>query len=158
MHRSTRSYPKNYLCSVKQIAIINGPNLNLLGTREPELYGEQTFEEYFEVLKTRFPDCSLSYFQSNVEGELVNHIQACDSVDAIVLNAAAYSHTSIAIADAVAAISTPVIGVHISNIYKREKERHTDLLAAACKACLFGFGLEGYSLAIDFINSEINEE
>jgi len=143
---------------VKQIAIINGPNLNLLGTREPEVYGNQTFEQYFEVLQKRFSDCSLTYFQSNVEGELVNRIQECDSSDAIVLNAAAYSHTSIAIADAVAAISTPVIGVHISNIYQREKERHTDLLAGACKACLFGFGLEGYSLAIDFIKRELNEQ
>ena len=141
------------------IAIINGPNLNLLGKREPSIYGSQSFDTYFEYLQRLYPQISLTYVQSNVEGELVNLIQELGfKVDGIVLNAAAYSHTSIAIADAVAAVPVDVIGLHISNIYQREEERHVDLLAKSCKACLFGFGLDGYRMALDYfknLNPEI---
>ncbi len=132
-----------------KVAIINGPNLNLLGKRQPEIYGSTTFDEYLEKLKADFEDLDLSYYQSNVEGELVTAIQDYGfSHDYIVINAAAYTHTSIAIADAVAAVPATCIGLHISNIYKREEERHVDLLAKYCKACLFGFGIEGYALAL----------
>ncbi|MBO6515029.1 MAG: 3-dehydroquinate dehydratase [Bacteroidia bacterium] len=142
---------------MKRVAIINGPNLNLLGKREPEIYGGESFEDYFKSLKQVFSAVEISYDQHNVEGELVNLIQArgFDS-DYIILNAAAYTHTSVAIADAVAAVPAEVIGVHISNIYQREVERHVDLLAGYCKACLFGFGLEGYRLALQFVMSEID--
>jgi 3-dehydroquinate dehydratase-2 len=137
---------------MKKIAIINGPNLNLLGKRQPEIYGDEGFDDYLEKLRVDFPDVELSYFQSNVEGELVTAIQDVGfSHDAIILNAAAYTHTSIAIADAVAAVPAVCIGLHISNIYQREEERHVDLLAKYCKACLFGFGLEGYWMALKFI-------
>ncbi|MBI1308019.1 MAG: type II 3-dehydroquinate dehydratase [Bacteroidetes bacterium] len=139
-----------------KVAIIHGPNLNLLGKREPDVYGNQSFEEFLFELKSDFPDFDFSFYQSNIEGEIVNFIQSCDeSSDYIILNAAAYTHTSVAIADAVAAIQTPVIGIHISNIYKREVERHIDLLAGYCKACLFGFGLQGYRMACLFIRKEI---
>jgi 3-dehydroquinate dehydratase II len=137
-----------------RIAIINGPNLNLLGKRETKIYGGQSFETYFEELERSFPDFNLTYFQSNVEGELVDMIQKEGFESAgIILNAAAYSHTSIAIADAVAAVPINVVGVHISNIFQREHERHVDLLAKACVACLFGFGLEGYRLALEYFKN-----
>lgn len=133
-----------------RIAIIHGPNLNLLGKREVGIYGKETFEVTLDNLRSAYPSIEFSYHQSNVEGEIVNFIQEKDGLDFILLNAAAYSHTSIAIADAVAAIQTPVVGIHISNIYKREKERHIDLLAKNCLGCLFGFGVHGYKMAVDF--------
>jgi 3-dehydroquinate dehydratase-2 len=132
-----------------KIAIINGPNLNLLGIRETEIYGEQTFEHFFESLTKKFSSYQLAYFQSNVEGELINKIQELGfTYDAIILNAGAYTHSSIAIADAVAAIKTPVIEVHISNIFAREDFRHVSYLGKHCKGSISGFGLFGYELAI----------
>ena len=136
-----------------KIAIINGPNLNLTGKREPHWYGNTDFESFIKGLKEEFPKLELHYFQSNIEGEIIDEIQKIgrdSSFLGIVLNAGAYAHTSIAIADAVAAIPTPVIGVHISNIYRREPERHTDLLAAACIGNIGGFGLESYHLAVQY--------
>ena len=129
--------------------IINGPNLNLLGTREPEIYGSQTFEDYLSILKKKFPDHTIEYFQSNVEGELINEIQRIGfSYHAIILNAGGYTHTSVAIADAIASIKTPVIEVHISNPYAREEFRHKSLLAPKCKGLIAGFGMKSYELAI----------
>jgi 3-dehydroquinate dehydratase-2 len=133
-----------------RIALIHGPNLNLLGKREVNIYGNESFDDVLNQLESAYPSIKFFYDQSNVEGEIVNFIQERDGVDYIILNAAAYTHTSIAIADAVAAIQTPVIGIHISNIYQREKERHIDLLAKNCIGCLFGFGLHGYRMAVDF--------
>lgn len=141
-----------YIAAMKKVVIINGPNLNLLGKREPEIYGSQSFDEFFEELESDFSTLSLTYAQHNVEGELVTLIQKHGfEADYLVLNAAAYTHTSVAIADAVAAVPAEVVGLHISNIYQREEERHIDLLAKYCKACLFGFGLEGYRLALGYI-------
>jgi 3-dehydroquinate dehydratase II len=138
------------------ITIIHGPNLNLLGKREPEIYGSQNFESFLMELKASYPDMNINFDQSNVEGEIVNMIQEYGAKsDFLILNAAAYSHTSIAIADAVAGIDTPVISIHLTNIYQREKERHTDLLAKYSKACLFGFGLEGYKMAMQYIDIEL---
>jgi 3-dehydroquinate dehydratase-2 len=134
-----------------QIEIINGPNLNLLGNREPDIYGDQTFEDFLMGLRERYVGVEIGYNQSNVEGEIVNFLQAADCSDSckgIILNAAAYSHTSIAIADAIKAISKPVILVHISNIYSREVERRTDLLVASAKGMISGLGLVGYELAL----------
>lgn len=132
-----------------KLAIINGPNLNLLGTRQPEIYGNETFESYLEQLKADFPQIQLDYFQSNVEGELINHLQQVGfDRDGIVLNAAGFTHTSIAIGDAVAAITAPVVELHISNVYAREEYRHQSLMAKHCKGIISGFGLEGYRLAI----------
>jgi len=134
-----------------QIEIINGPNLNLLGTREPAVYGDQTFEDFLVGLRARYTGVEIGYNQSNVEGEIVNMIQAAgqsESCTGIVLNAAAYSHTSIAIADAIKSISKPVVLVHISNIYSREVERHTDLLVGSAKGMISGLGLRGYELAL----------
>lgn len=136
------------------ILIINGPNLNLLGTREQHVYGNQTFETYLTNLKTKYPTLHLDYFQSNVEGELINHIQAADKKYAgIILNAGAYTHTSIAIADAIAAISTPVVEVHISNIFAREEYRHVSYLGKHCKGSISGFGLTSYELALQWFIS-----
>ena len=133
------------------IAIINGPNLNLLGTREPEVYGSQTFEEYFETLKQKFPDVELSYFQSNVEGELINKLQEmAKTSDGIILNAAAYTHTSVGLGDAISAIQTPVMEVHISNIYAREEYRHHSFLTGKCVGVISGLGLKGYELAMKY--------
>lgn len=133
-----------------KVLIINGPNLNLLGKREPEVYGTLTFEAYFETLKNKFPEFELEYFQSNVEGLLIDKIHEVGfSYDGIVINAGAYTHTSIAIADAIRAIKTPVIEVHISNVYSREEFRHHSYLSAACKACVVGFGLDSYRLAVE---------
>ena len=133
-----------------KIAIINGPNLNLLGTREKNIYGDQSFDAYLEELKQQFPSVALSYFQSNVEGELVNQLHAVGfDHDGIILNAGAYTHTSVAIADAVAAINTPVVEVHISNIFAREDYRHVSYLGKHCKGSISGFGLKGYAMAID---------
>lgn len=132
-----------------RIIIINGPNLNLLGKRETEIYGSTSFEAYFQHLKSEFPQIDLSYYQSNVEGELVNKLQEVGfSYDGIVLNAGAYTHTSIALADCVAAIQTPVIEVHISNVLAREPFRHTSLIGGKCKGSIIGFGLISYRLAL----------
>lgn len=132
-----------------KIIIINGPNLNLLGTREKSIYGEQSFEDFFESLKEAHPEVSLEYYQSNVEGELINKLHEVGfSYDGVVLNAGAYTHTSVAISDAIAAINTPVIEVHISNIHAREEYRHLSLITAHCAGMITGFGLKGYHLAI----------
>lgn len=131
-----------------EIAIINGPNLNLLGTREPGVYGSKSFEEYLEELKAAFPNVSFSYYQSNIEGELIDRLQATKS-DGIIFNAGGYTHTSVAIADAVAAISVPVVEVHISNVYAREDYRHESKMAKHCKGVIAGFGLNSYSLAVE---------
>ncbi|MES2568250.1 MAG: type II 3-dehydroquinate dehydratase [Bacteroidota bacterium] len=135
---------------VLKIAIINGPNLNLLGKREVEIYGNQSFEEYFKTLEKKYPGAELFYFQSNVEGELINKLHEIGfTYDGIILNAGAYTHTSIAIADAVASIKTPVIEVHISNIFSREDYRHISYLGKHCKGSISGFGLKGYEMAIE---------
>ncbi len=132
-----------------KILLLNGPNLNLLGTREPEIYGNQSFESYLESLRASFPDLQLDYFQSNHEGELLDKLhEAGFSADGIVFNAGALTHTSIALADAVAAISTPVIEVHISNVHQREPFRHHSFLSAHCVGSIVGLGLEGYRLAV----------
>ncbi len=132
-----------------QIAIINGPNLNLLGKRETDIYGSETFDSFLEKIKVKFPAVAFHYFQTNVEGELINEIQRVGySYDAIILNPGGYTHTSVAIADAVAAIATPVIEVHISNIYAREEFRHISLLSPKCRGSIAGLGMEGYKLAL----------
>lgn len=132
-----------------KIIIINGPNLNLLGTREPELYGTETFLDYLDKLKTNFDTISLEYFQSNVEGELINKLHEVGfSYDGIILNAGAYTHTSIAIADAISSIKSPVIEVHISNTFARESFRHKSYISKVCKGIIIGFGLDSYKLAI----------
>ena len=137
-----------------KIIIINGPNLNLLGTREKSVYGEQTFEDYFEQLKSSFPDVELEYFQSNVEGELIDKIQEVGfSYGGILLNAGGYTHTSVAISDAIAAVSTPVVEVHISNIFAREEFRHISLLSKNCVGIISGFGLDSYKLGLDSLLS-----
>ena len=134
---------------MKKIVIINGPNLNLLGKREPEIYGDKTFEVYLEELKKQFPDILLDYFQSNSEGEIIDKLhQTGFSSDGIVLNAGAYTHTSLAIADAIRSIKTPVVEVHISNIFARETYRRHSFLSEACKGCIVGFGLGSYRLAV----------
>jgi len=135
---------------MKRIQIINGPNLNLLGKREPTVYGNQTFEAYLIELKAQFPNAELDYFQSNSEGALIDKLHEVGfSYDGIVLNAGAYTHTSIAIADAIRSITTPVVEVHISNVFKRESYRHHSFLSEACKGCIVGFGMDSYRLAVD---------
>lgn len=137
---------------MKKIGILNGPNLNELGTREPEIYGTQTFEDFLEQLKDRFSQVDFTYAQSNVEGELINQLQLWNKdLDALIINLAGYSHTSVALADTVKNISIPVIEVHISNVYAREEFRHSSLTAANCKGCIMGLGLEGYALATQFL-------
>lgn len=132
------------------IIIINGPNLNLLGKREPEIYGHQSFEDYLEVLKQEFPQVNISYYQSNIEGELINIIQETGFIsDGIVLNAGAYTHTSVALGDAIRSIKCPVIEVHISNTHRREEFRHKSFLTAACWGTILGFGMDSYRLAVD---------
>nr|WP_315256614.1 type II 3-dehydroquinate dehydratase [uncultured Flavobacterium sp.] len=132
-----------------KIAILNGPNLNLLGKREPEIYGSQTFEDYFEILKDKFPQLELVYYQSNIEGELIGKIQELGfSYDGIILNAGAYTHTSIGIGDAIKAVTTPVIEVHISNTYGRESFRHQSYISGNAKGVILGFGLKSYDLGI----------
>ncbi len=132
-----------------KLIIINGPNLNLLGKREPEVYGKQTFEEYLAVLKAKFEGVHLEYFQSNIEGELIDKIQEVGfSYDGIVLNAASYTHTSVGIGDAVKAVETPVVEVHISNTHKREEFRHVSYISSGAKGVILGFGLQSYDLAI----------
>ena len=131
-----------------KLAIINGPNLNLLGSREPSIYGTESFDDYFNELCDQF-DAELFYFQSNVEGELINELQKTD-FNGFILNAGGYTHTSVALRDCIAAISTPVIEVHISNIYAREDFRHKSLLAPVCQGSIIGLGLNGYALALRF--------
>ncbi|MCX6166782.1 MAG: type II 3-dehydroquinate dehydratase [Sphingobacteriales bacterium] len=132
------------------IYIINGPNLNLLGIREKSIYGEQGFESFFEDLKTQFPSVNLHYYQSNIEGELINKLHEIGFIaDGIIFNAGGYTHTSVAIADAIAGIKSPVIEVHISNVYAREEYRHVSLMAKNCKGVISGFGLASYKLALD---------
>ena len=137
------------MMGAKRILILNGPNLNLLGKREPDTYGSKSFEEYFVELKANFPQLDLHYFQSNLEGELVNKIQE-DQWDGIVLNSAGYSHTSVVIRDAVSAVDTPVVEVHISNIAARESFRHDSLISPVCVGCIFGFGLKSYNLGLNY--------
>ncbi len=135
-----------------KILILNGPNLNLLGKREPDVYGNTSFEAYFSQLQQRFENCELSYFQSNHEGAIIDKIHEVGfSYDGIVLNAGAYTHTSIAIHDAIKAVTTPVIEVHISNIHTREEFRHKSMIAAACKGSVVGLGLTSYDLAISYL-------
>jgi 3-dehydroquinate dehydratase-2 len=133
-----------------KIQIINGPNLNLLGIREPGVYGSSSFETYLETLIARYPDIELSYFQSNIEGEIINKIHETGFlVEGIILNAGAYTHTSVAIHDAIKAVSSPVIEVHISNVHTREEFRQQSLIAKACKGVIAGFGMDSYRLAIE---------
>ena len=135
---------------MKKFIIINGPNLNLLGKRQPEIYGNTTFEDFFKELKSSFDSIQLEYYQSNVEGDLVNKLQEVGfSYSGIVFNAGGYTHTSVAIADAVASLDSPTIEVHISNVYAREEFRHQSLMAANCKGVIAGFGLNSYKLAIE---------
>lgn len=135
---------------MKKIQIINGPNLNLLGKREPAVYGHASFEDYLSELRVRYPQCEISYFQSNVEGEMINKIHDVGfGYDGIILNAGAYTHTSIALHDAIKAITTPVVEVHISNVHARESFRHVSMISAACKGVILGFGLESYRLAVE---------
>jgi 3-dehydroquinate dehydratase-2 len=135
-----------------RIAIINGPNLNLLGKREPDTYGEQDFESYYASLCSDFQEVEFTYFQSNVEGELINKLQEVGfDMDAIIMNAGGYTHTSVAIADAIAAIESTVIEVHISNVYAREDYRHQSMMAKNCKGVIAGFGLNSYRLAVESI-------
>ncbi len=135
-----------------QIQIINGPNLNLLGQRETGIYGNQSFEAFFNTLRKKFPEADLHYYQSNVEGELVNKLHEVGfSFDGVVLNAGAYTHTSVALHDAIGAIKTPVVEVHISNVYAREEFRHKSLITSKCAGMITGFGLEGYAMAIGYL-------
>ena len=136
----------------KKIQIINGPNLNLLGKREPDVYGNMDFESYFAKLKDNFKGAELHYYQSNVEGEIINKLHEVGfSYDGIILNAGAYTHTSVAIHDAIGAIKTPVVEVHISNVYAREEFRHKSLITSKCVGLITGFGLEGYTMAMGYL-------
>ena len=133
-----------------KIIIINGPNLNLLGKREPEIYGAHSFDDYFKVLQNKFSDVDLSYFQSNIEGKIIDKLHEVGfSYDGVILNAAAYTHTSVGIGDAVKATETPVVEVHISNVHAREEFRHQSFIAANAKGVIVGFGLKSYELAIE---------
>jgi 3-dehydroquinate dehydratase-2 len=135
-----------------RIAIINGPNLNLLGTREPEVYGSQTFEQYYDDLKRKYPAVTFSYYQSNIEGELIDELQrAGASCDGIIMNPGGYTHTSVAIGDAIAAIKAPVIEVHISNVHAREEFRRISHVSAKARGSIVGLGLKGYELAVQFL-------
>ena len=135
-----------------RIAIINGPNLNLLGKREPEIYGERGFKSFLDELYEAFPDVEFSYYQSNVEGELIDELQQIGfTVDGIIFNAGGYTHTSVAIGDAIASIESPVIEVHISNVHAREEYRHQSLMAKHCAGVITGFGLDSYRLAVEAI-------
>ena len=136
----------------KHILVLNGPNLNLLGKREPGIYGNDSMESSFAALQERFPEVQLDYYQSNVEGELINKLHEVGfSYDGIVFNAGAYTHTSVALHDAIKAISAPVVEVHISNVYQRETYRHTSLITGACVGVIGGFGMDSYRLAIEAI-------
>ncbi len=131
-----------------KILILNGPNLNLLGSREPQVYGSETFEQVLAQLRTQFATHALDYFQSNHEGALIDKLQAAGNYDGVVLNAGAYAHTSIALHDAIKAIAVPVVEVHISNVYARESYRHHSVISAACKGVIVGLGTQGYALAV----------
>jgi 3-dehydroquinate dehydratase-2 len=139
------------------IQIINGPNLNLLGIREKSIYGDSSFEDYLVTLRKRYTNITINYYQSNVEGEIINKLHEVGfSCDGIVINAGAYTHTSVAISDAIAGIKAPVIEVHISNVYKREEFRHKSLLAANCRGVIAGFGMDSYRLAVEnFVNGQL---
>ena len=138
-----------------KIQIINGPNLNLLGVREPGIYGSESFEVFLPKLQERYPDIEIDYYQSNVEGELINKMQEVGfSCDGIVLNAGAYTHTSIALHDCISSLRCPVIEVHISNVHQREEFRHKSMISAACKGVICGFGLDSYRLAIEAIKEK----
>jgi 3-dehydroquinate dehydratase-2 len=140
-----------------QIVIINGPNLNLLGKREPEKYGKSSFEDYFVTLESRFPAIDFEYFQSNIEGEIINEIQKAGFIsNGIILNAGGYTHTSVAITDAISAVKSPVIEVHITNVAAREDFRHTSLIGRSCAGTIAGFGLDSYRLAVEAL-VEINK-
>ena len=142
-----------------KILIINGPNLNLQGRRDTGVYGSQTFESYFEALKANYPSVEFGYFQSNIEGELIDAVQQADGVyDGVVLNAGAYTHTSIALHDAIRSIPAPVVEVHISNVHTREEFRHRSLIAAACRGVVCGFGLDSYRLAVEALLGADNTE
>jgi 3-dehydroquinate dehydratase-2 len=135
-----------------KILIINGANLNLLGSRQPEIYGRESFEDYLEALRARYSDHTIDYYQSNIEGEIVDAIQRADGMyDAVVLNAGGYTHTSVVIRDAIAAIATPVVEVHISSILAREEFRHISLIAPVVRGSIMGFGMESYRLAVEHI-------
>ena len=140
-----------------KIQIINGPNLNLLGQREPGIYGSESFDNYLKVLRTKYPDVQIDYYQSNVEGELINKMQEVGffgGYDGIVLNAGAYTHTSIALQDCIRSLKSPVVEVHISNVHQREEFRHHSMISCACKGVICGFGLDSYRLAIEAILQE----
>ena len=140
---------------MKKIQIINGPNLNLLGKREPTVYGNASFEGYLNELRAAYPQCEIAYYQSNIEGEMINKIhEAGFTADGIVLNAGAYTHTSIALHDAIKAVTTPVVEVHISNVHAREAFRHVSMISAACKGVILGFGLDSYRLAVEALIKE----
>ena len=142
-----------------KIQIINGPNLNLLGTREPGIYGQMSFEQYLPQLQARYPDLEISYYQSNVEGELINKMQEVGfSFDGIVLNAGAYTHTSVALHDCIRSLKCPVIEVHISNVHQREPFRHLSMISSACKGVVCGFGLDSYRLAIEGLKEGVSSE
>lgn len=135
---------------MKKILIINGPNLNLLGKREPAVYGNVPFETYLEQLRGKYPQCEIDYYQSNIEGELINKLhEAGFSRDGIILNAGGYAHTSVALHDAIKAVAAPVVEVHISNVHAREPFRHVSMISAACQGAVIGFGLESYRLALE---------
>lgn len=135
---------------MKKIMIINGPNLNLLGVREPGIYGSSSFESYLPSLRGRYPDVDLQYFQSNIEGELIDRLQAVGfDYDGIVLNAGAYTHTSVALLDCIRSLKAPVIEVHISNVHRREEFRHHSMISAGCLGVICGFGLDSYRLAVE---------
>jgi len=151
-----QNYKKNM-----RIQIINGPNLNLLGVREPEIYGKRAWQDYLKVLRTRFPKVRIDYYQSNLEGEIINKIQEVGfDRDGIVLNAGAYTHTSVAILDAIKSVSTPVVEVHISNVHQREEFRRRSLISPGCLGFIGGFGLDSYRLAIEALidRASQNEE
>jgi 3-dehydroquinate dehydratase-2 len=137
-----------------KIAIINGPNLNLIGSREPQIYGTETFDSYFDTLRLKHSGVDLIYFQSNVEGELINFLQQTDAAG-IIINAGGYSHTSVSIRDCIASMNKQVVEVHISNIAGRESFRHESMLTPVCIGCIFGFGLTGYELAIQYLKSAV---
>ena len=139
-----------------RIQLINGPNINLLGKREPSIYGAVSFEDYYKKLTSLYPDIDFDYFQSNVEGEMINKIHEVGfSYDGIILNAGAYTHTSIALQDALRAVTTPAIEVHISNVHTREEFRHKSMISCACRGVICGFGLDSYRLAVEaFIKSK----
>lgn len=141
---------RKYIYLIMRIQIINGPNINLLGKREPDIYGSMSFTDYLEGLRLSYPDIKFDYFQSNIEGELIDVIQRVGyEYDGIILNAGAYTHTSIALQDAIRAITAPVIEVHISNIHKREEFRHKSMISCACVGVICGFGLDSYRLAVE---------